>query len=379
MNPPIAPVRELIALQTETRHVAQASLEAMDRAGVAVTPENFALWFDHLAGRNPELSACLRRLEEQELAYSDDLLADLHERFFGTRREARLVQNSCTQLESAIADILHQVTELSTSSGNYSQHLSDVTSRLDQPASIERLKSLITGLMAETRAMERRASLAERSLVVSTGMIDELRGELMVAQRSALTDSLTGVRNRRGFDRELERWLVQARETEMPLSLLMIDIDHFKRFNDTYGHHVGDQVLRLAARNLSHLVKGRDLIARHGGEEFAVVLPETPLAGAAALAEQIRKSFALNELRVKSRQRTLGTITVSIGCAEADFGESGTALVERADAALYRAKSEGRNRVWAAESGRSKGRKKTVQVRRSKTEAAEPAPARGKS
>jgi diguanylate cyclase len=125
----------------------------------------------------------------------------------------------------------------------------------------------------------------------------------------------------------------------------MIDIDHFKKFNDTYGHLIGDEVLRVVARLLRENVKGRDTPARYGGEEFAVILPQTSLNHAAKLAEQIRNTLASRKVHDKRTDASYGTLTVSIGAAKFQPGEPLDPLVQRADQALYRAKNQGRNRV----------------------------------
>jgi diguanylate cyclase len=182
----------------------------------------------------------------------------------------------------------------------------------------------------------------------SSHQIEGLRAELAKAQHEANTDSLTGIANRKYFDYELGLAAEQARTSGEPLSLLLADIDHFKLFNDRHGHQIGDQVLRLVAQVLTQSIKGRDLAARYGGEEFAVILPQTELAGARQLAEQVRKTVAGNRIRLKSNRRQLGTITLSIGCAQFDPHEALGDLIWRADEALYQAKRQGRNQVRAA-------------------------------
>ena len=130
-----------------------------------------------------------------------------------------------------------------------------------------------------------------------------------------------------------------------PICLLLADIDHFKTFNDTYGHTVGDQVLKLVARMLSQEIKGRDLAARYGGEEFTIILPDTALDGAVKLAQQLCAVLAHKELKNRESGKHFGQVTLSIGAALYRPGESPAQLINRADEALYRAKGKGRNRV----------------------------------
>jgi diguanylate cyclase len=125
----------------------------------------------------------------------------------------------------------------------------------------------------------------------------------------------------------------------------MLDIDHFKSFNDNYGHLTGDQVLRLVGMSLKQSIKGQDFTARYGGEEFAVVLPNTPLRQAIIVADNIRRMVMSKELKKKSTGEILGRVTLSAGVSTIKTGEDSDALIERADACLYAAKRNGRNRV----------------------------------
>jgi diguanylate cyclase len=126
---------------------------------------------------------------------------------------------------------------------------------------------------------------------------------------------------------------------------MLTDIDHFKAFNDNFGHLTGDQVLRLVAMAVKHNVKGKDTAARYGGEEFAVVLPNTALRAAVTVADHIRRAVMAKELMKRSTGEHLGRITISIGVAALRKGDSGQSLIERADTCLYAAKRHGRNRV----------------------------------
>jgi len=164
----------------------------------------------------------------------------------------------------------------------------------------------------------------------------------------SLTDALTGIGNRRALDQAVRVELARARRHGAALSVAIIDVDHFKRINDTLGHAAGDRVLAALAHRLRVSARRSDPVFRYGGEEFAVVLFATPLAGAARLAERVRAEIAARPLRTEGHQVAL---TVSVGVAEliGEDDEEGLALFARADAALYRAKREGRNRVKTGE------------------------------
>jgi len=200
-------------------------------------------------------------------------------------------------------------------------------------------------LVQTTKAMEASNRQLEERLTASKLEINELQEDLEVVRTESLTDPLTQLANRKFFDVTLEKTIAEAFLRNEALSLMLTDIDHFKAFNDNFGHLTGDQVLRLVAMAVKHNVKGKDTAARYGGEEFAVLLPNTALRAAVTVAEHIRRAVMAKELMKRSTGEQLGRITISIGVAALRKGDSGQSLIERADICLYAAKRHGRNRV----------------------------------
>ncbi len=195
----------------------------------------------------------------------------------------------------------------------------------------------VSKVLDHNRQMQERLQLAESRMREQAQLL-----ELQVQQ--AATDPLTGLANRRAFDQELARRTAEFRRFGRIFSLVLIDVDHFKRFNDRYGHPAGDVALRELAAVFSQQVRDIDLVARYGGEEFAIVLPGTPIAGAVAAAERIRRTVEATPF--PGLQRGL-QVTISLGTAEFGGGLEAKTLVERADTALYRSKDGGRNRsAW---------------------------------
>lgn len=172
----------------------------------------------------------------------------------------------------------------------------------------------------------------------------KLREEKDLLARLARTDALTGLHNRAQLDASLEIELSRSRRSRSPLSLLMIDLDHFKRINDTHGHPVGDRVLRAVAESLGQITRCSDLVCRYGGEEFAVILPDTTPANAYAVAEKIRVS--LMALNLREGQATI-PVTASIGISgtRPEGLTQAAELLREADQALYLSKQRGRNRT----------------------------------
>jgi diguanylate cyclase (GGDEF)-like protein len=181
--------------------------------------------------------------------------------------------------------------------------------------------------------MERRLRSAEEKL-------KEQQRELEVKSAEAATDSLTLLPNRRRFNDEIARRFAEYKRSRRPLSVLFVDVDHFKQFNDSHGHQVGDEVLRCVANSLRDSVRTMDLLARTGGEEFAAVLPNTPSVAAVAVAERARQAIQQLEIRYEGK---IYQVTVSVGLAELRSSEQIAIFLRRADEALYAAKKNGRN------------------------------------
>jgi diguanylate cyclase len=183
----------------------------------------------------------------------------------------------------------------------------------------------------------------------SQSEIESLRGELVRARDEALLDALTGVLNRKGFDRHLAQLVAEQAGQEGSHCLVMLDIDHFKRVNDQHGHVVGDRVIQAVGEILRMAVaRGGCAAARYGGEEFAILLPRTSLDRSEQLAEDVRLRTKAMKIRDRRTQAVLLTVTLSGGVAALQPGDDGATLVQRADAALYRSKQAGRDRVTRA-------------------------------
>lgn len=205
------------------------------------------------------------------------------------------------------------------------------------------VREIVRSVMCETQMAIERSNRLEVELSRSTAEIGALRKQVEDASREALTDALTGIGNRKQFDQRLKHEMQQSMEKGTELSLLLMDIDHFKKFNDTHGHQFGDLVLRLVARALLDGIKGRDIAARYGGEEFVILLPDTSACAAMTVAEHLRESIARKTIQKRDTRETLGTVTISVGVAAYRLGEPSYVFIERADAALYQAKTKGRN------------------------------------
>jgi diguanylate cyclase len=326
--------------------VAEAAFKAMVTHGVAPTPHNYTVWYTYVDGTMPALRQAIDAFVAKQTIFTDGINADLYKRYFGGAEDYVDVIETGGRLQAVIDQVSRYLNDHTGEIGNFGHTLDNISTAIgsaQEPQ--ETVRALVADLVKETQSMAKRNYTLETRLGRIATEVTELRENLQTVQREALTDALTGIPNRKFFEGRLQEAVREALNEGEFLSLLICDIDHFKRFNDSYGHQIGDQVLRLVARTLSDSVKGRDTPARFGGEEFAIILPRTNLEQATIVADQIRNGVMRRRFVGKDTRDDYGGVTLSFGVAQYRANEDLSELIGRADAALYHAKGGGRNRV----------------------------------
>jgi diguanylate cyclase len=325
------------------------AIKHMAQHDAGMHPTSYAVWYEYVSGANPALHSELDSLLQRGGRLSDQAIDDLHSRHINEldARTALRIGDSVTQLVS-------HVSESTAAAGDEAARFGDSLVRwnkelIDPATGNEALASGVEDILRGTQQMQQAISALKTRLAESVRETQHLRQEVARAREEALIDGLTGLVNRKGFDLALAACLAGLQAESIGPCLLMLDLDHFKKINDSQGHVFGDRVLASVGQILRANVKGKDTAARYGGEEFAVVLPNTPRGGAVGLAEALRALVAASRVRRSGDCEVLvGNISVSIGVADHVAGESATDLVNRADRALYVAKMQGRNRVVLA-------------------------------
>lgn len=324
---------------------ANSAFDLLKRSGIPPYPQFYELLFTYAQGINPTLNNRINAIFRSGDAPSINLAETLYNEFLKSDVNDRI--STVSERMHARIEAVHEAIDGAMTTANaYSGSLQTASGDLQRDISPQAMKILADRLLAETRSMQETNMALEQKLDASREDIAALQRDLDDVRRESMLDPLTKIANRKSFDDGMETAIAQALATGKPLCMMMIDIDHFKNFNDTFGHQTGDQVLRLVAMTLKSNIKGQDLAARYGGEEFVAILPSTDLEGATIVAENIRGAIQAKELLKRSTNEKLGRITASFGISRYREGDSPGTMIERADRCLYAAKRAGRNRVF---------------------------------
>jgi diguanylate cyclase len=311
----------------------------------AATPRNYEIWYAYATGYHPSLNQRITETLKSSGVISEDDLENIYATYLSPARLTERIDAVGSQVKGEIEQVMSMIDCAAGSVNSYTESLAGMSEKIGQLKDRESLRTIVETLVHTAKEMELSNTKLEQRFSASKREILDLHANLNAVRSESLTDPLTQLANRKFFDTALAAAIPGARAKNEPLSLLLSDIDHFKNFNDSFGHLTGDQVLRLVAMSVKQNVKGQDTAARYGGEEFAIILPNTVLRSAIALADHIRRSVMTKELMKRSTGEYLGRVTISVGVATLHKTDIAQSLIERTDGCLYAAKRHGRNRV----------------------------------
>lgn len=328
----------------DSRQHLRLALERIGKYGLPTDPVNYSIWYEYASGKNEKLNAAIDHHLESNGTFCEAISRQLFDQYIAGGRETvtTLVRE---ELKKVFTEIIGAIKNTNHHFSKSENHLEAINESLVPSLSEADVEKIVNQIKAEITSLESSSTSFRKRLQQATHEIDQLKIKMARYRKEALKDPLTRIDNRRGFEKKLKEAIGSANDAGTSLCLIMADIDHFKKINDTHGHLVGDNVLRMVAATIKDSIKGKDLVARIGGEEFAVLLPETPPDGAAKLAEYMRLAFERLDLKKKNTGENLGKVTLSFGVTVYKKNERAEDFVNRADKALYQSKKSGRNKV----------------------------------
>ena len=320
-------------------------VDAFEEQNINPTPLNYFVWYQYYKGDNPKFRQEMDSILHDPFGYNDRVGKRLYEEYLTD------TDNSGSEFDRAFRRLIDMMVKKmnawSDKLETHTQELDECTSQLSNPnLDAEQVKAITSNVLNAASSMKESSMAFQDEMSQSSQEVKDLRQQLIEARSEAMQDELTEIGNRKAFNNAIQELMFDAQDDPNKLCLILSDIDHFKKFNDTYGHLVGDSVLRYYASIMKKGKSDNETICRYGGEEFAILIANSSLEEAQKRAEEIRIGIESAQLKRKNETQPISTITASFGIAsykgEADTDED---FIARADEALYKAKQDGRNRI----------------------------------
>lgn len=339
---------------TKGRETGHRAIDGVVERELCVSPHNYEIWLNYQNNWIPDLNQEMDLLLAQDGQIDEQQSEGLYDKYFSSSKFNTEVAETGARLTSELSEAIEALSLAGSRTSAFTERLDTAKNELAMESLDSRkLIEIVTSLSRATHKMSQQNEELSRRLEESSSEITELRSHLQSIRTEALTDSLTGVANRKQFDNTLRFRIQEARNLGYPMSLAICDIDFFKTFNDTWGHQTGDQVIRFVASTLDRLALKDHLVARYGGEEFVIIMPRISGQETLAVLERMRRAIEMKKLKRKSTNESLGSVTISFGVTELNDEDSSSSLIRRADENLYSAKRNGRNQVITDQPARS--------------------------
>ncbi len=333
---------------TEARNQAgeylRLSLNYIAKYNLPANPVNYTVWYEYVSGKNLKLKNAIDHSVKNNKPLNNNNLETLYQKYV-TDGDRIVIGKLLTKISLMLKDVTNHVSDTEGDLAGHGKNLGDLAEQITEVHDYKDIKNIVDEMLVETKSLIQSGQRLQTRMKISSDDLKQLHQDLETSQQEAQTDVLTSLINRRGLEKRFELERIRAKQNNSLFSIIMADIDFFKRINDNFGHLVGDSLLKNLAMMIKKHLRQNDIAARYGGEEFLILLPETRIEGAQAVAQKIKKALSLKEWKLKDTGESMGKITLSMGIALYKLNEPEKDLIKRADDALYLAKEQGRNRI----------------------------------
>lgn len=333
----------------QTAELLRLTLAKLGQLKIPVNAINYSLFFLYFSGQDEEFNQHIDAHLSKSQSWTEELAESLFKNFVCDCPDDEKNGQLSQELLSTVANILGMLVDMAGKAALSNTSLEKHIKELATTNEPKRVLNIASEIISETRHFMEETEKFEETIASTSQEIAALKNELVNVRKQASIDPLTGLHNRRAFNEALQQCIEENLNEENQFCMLLIDIDHFKKINDTHGHLVGDKVLAGIANVMTKKMRGGDYSSRFGGEEFSILLQNTMITGAFTVAENLRKVIESLKLKHIKSGEYIGQVTVSIGVSCYRKGESDQEFIDRCDKALYRAKSLGRNRTVIAD------------------------------
>lgn len=336
---------ETVDVPERSAIVAREVIPFMARHNIPVTPENYKVWFEYHFGGNEELERDIGEKKARGIPLDKELTEHLYDEYFGDKKKKEVLSLIQEEAKKMLSAVIENVLANIKNQTEFHNKLKKHSAVLHNAREVDQLTEVIERIIEDANTLEKSNLGLQKKLESTTVEAENLRKLIEKKEIELLIDPLTGLYNRRGLDKHLQELYDAYQKSGAVFSAIMLDIDFFTQFNNSYGHAIGDQALQVVSATLKEVTKGMDYAARYGGEEFTILLPMTPLPKGILVAEHVRKAVFEKKLKLRRTGESLGSLSISLGVAQISNKDTAESVVERADAALSLAKKTGRNNV----------------------------------
>ena len=325
----------------KSQEYCRMALKIISKNKLIPTPEIYTVLYEYCSGYSQQLTEDINRLMVENKMNNETILS-IYEKFFQITNKHKITE-IIDSLKKVVKELITSFSQVDLSQSDSEKKLYKIRQNLENAKTTEDIEQIINSILHEMNSFKNAGKLLNLKLKNSENIFIKLNKKIEKLKTASMEDTLTGVLNRRGFEEEFRK--IIENDEIMDIAMIFGDIDNFKAINDNYSHLVGDEVLKIVADTLMKNTKGKDIVARFGGEEFIILVTNTSFKNVVHLAESLRKSISEKKLIIKRTKETLKPVTLSFGVAKYIKGEALDDLIERADKAMYYSKTHGKNRV----------------------------------